>query len=259
MERHLSERGRIGGFRGSRIALAAAAFAAPCGAYAEKQASAPPVEAGKALTDAEVLAAFKSRWDPAAMMFKRVPIGTHNGLRLVADFPCSDVCPQNTRRIIHYDVAADKCDEVGGRLNNEWLPIGVATVRRAFCEPAVLVPISGQEWEHNASRWSCPSGSVPRLAGPDDGVCAKPEARARSREENIASARLRDPKGAFGPASCISGYVWREAFEGDQVCVPPSTRSVVAQENASERCPAAAGPQHLPGPLLPKRLPHGSA
>lgn len=45
-----------------------------------------------------------SSFDERAMEGKHVRLGRHMGNAVVADFPCADLCPQYTVRIIHYDV-----------------------------------------------------------------------------------------------------------------------------------------------------------
>ena len=42
------------------------------------------------------------------MVFQHVVIGTQDGVAIVVDFPCSDVCPGQTRRIIHLDITAEE-------------------------------------------------------------------------------------------------------------------------------------------------------
>jgi hypothetical protein len=64
----------------------------------------------------------------------------HNGVRVVADFPCSDLCPPNTLGIVHYDVAPDEqCTRIGGLTRQEWVPAGIAISQQPFCVPKVLV------------------------------------------------------------------------------------------------------------------------
>jgi hypothetical protein len=38
------------------------------------------------------------------MMNTKVSLGVHNGAPVIAEFPCSDICPDNTVRIIHYSL-----------------------------------------------------------------------------------------------------------------------------------------------------------
>jgi hypothetical protein len=90
------------------------------------------------VTDKDLLRYAASRFDPATMAFKRVTVGRHRGTLVVADFPCSDVCPQYTRRIIHYDVKVSACARARGIVVEELVPRGIAVTREPFCEPAVL-------------------------------------------------------------------------------------------------------------------------
>jgi hypothetical protein len=59
---------------------------------------------------------------------------------VVADYPCAALCPQNTVRIIHYDIepATDACNKAGGgdharRISGEksW---------KFYCIPKALEP-----------------------------------------------------------------------------------------------------------------------
>lgn len=92
----------------------------------------------KALTDADLLNYAHAPFDKRAMMFKRVALGRHRGLPVVADHPCGDVCPVYTRRIVHYDVPLADCARRGGVVRDELVPSGPAVVRRPYCTPAVL-------------------------------------------------------------------------------------------------------------------------
>jgi hypothetical protein len=164
-------------------------------------------------------------------------------LIVVADYPCSDLCPAATVRIIHYAVPADQCDRVGGALDNVHVPRGAGVRLTAFCRPPVLVTGA-----RPAPRGvpPCKAGLSPRLAGPKDFVCAPPEARARSRAENRVAEQRRE---SLGSAACRPGFVWREAFPGDLACVPPHVRQIVRAENraaASALPPGATNPAMTP-------------
>jgi hypothetical protein len=67
-------------------------------------------------------------------------IGSQNGVEIVADFPCSDVCPNYTTRVIHYAVEpGPACDRIGGRARDQIVPYSIAVMRKTFCVPGVLV------------------------------------------------------------------------------------------------------------------------
>lgn len=92
----------------------------------------------RALTDSDVAAYASARFDKRAMMFKRVALGRHRGLPVVAIHPCGDVCPVYTRRIVHYDVPLADCGRRGGIVRQELMPMGPAMARKPFCVPAIL-------------------------------------------------------------------------------------------------------------------------
>jgi hypothetical protein len=102
-------------------------------------ASAALADAPRALTDADLVAYAARPFDKAAMMFQRVTLGEHHGATVVADFPCSDVCPQYTIRVIHYDVAPGAaCEAIGGVTVSRMVPFSIAVVEKRFCVPKVL-------------------------------------------------------------------------------------------------------------------------
>jgi hypothetical protein len=92
----------------------------------------------RTLSDSDVSAFASAPFDKRAMMFKRVALGRHRGLPVVAIHPCGDVCPVYTRRIVHYDVPLADCGRRGGIVRQELIPRGPAVARQPFCVPAVL-------------------------------------------------------------------------------------------------------------------------
>jgi len=91
------------------------------------------------LTDAALTAYAAQPFDRQAMMGRQVVIGVHHGAKVVAEFPCSDVCPDYTTRIIHYDAApGPACDAIGGVTAIRRVPFSIAVVEKPFCVPKVL-------------------------------------------------------------------------------------------------------------------------
>ena len=91
------------------------------------------------ISDARIAAIAASRFDQRAMMFRHELLGLNRGMRVVADYPCSDVCPQATVRIIHYDrPPGPGCEAAGGVTASRMVPRSIAVVRMDFCVPAVL-------------------------------------------------------------------------------------------------------------------------
>ena len=76
-----------------------ALLALALGACASRAATPGPLD------DAALLAYAKQPWDKATLMHTTVELGRHHGQRVVAEYPCGDVCPQYTARVIHYELA----------------------------------------------------------------------------------------------------------------------------------------------------------
>jgi hypothetical protein len=70
---------------------------------------------------------------------KHIVLGVHAGTPVVVDFPCSDLCPAYTIRIIHYDLpAGPACAAHGGVEKLIGTPVGIARVPVPYCVPRVL-------------------------------------------------------------------------------------------------------------------------
>ena len=124
-----------------------------CGIYRDG-AFAPRLPAGNRLSDSnlvlnpistapvsntELLGFARSYIDKDKMMFKEFTIGRNNGYPIKVSYPCSDICPQNTIRIIRYDVPVAECNKVGGVLKEIYVPFGLATSPQEFCFPKTMV------------------------------------------------------------------------------------------------------------------------
>lgn len=67
-------------------------------------------------------------------------IGVHHGTNVVVEVRCSDVCPDYTRLVIHYDAApGPDCRAAGGREADVLMPFAIAVRNEKFCVPAILV------------------------------------------------------------------------------------------------------------------------
>jgi hypothetical protein len=95
--------------------------------------------------DAAALQAWaRQPWDKAALMNTTVELGRYRNVPVVAEFPCSDVCPQYTVRIIHYRLPPDaSCASVDGVEKEVLVPIAITVRPKTFCIPQPLVA-SGQ-------------------------------------------------------------------------------------------------------------------
>ena len=105
---------------------------------------APPRDSLAAISDAEIARVGAMSFDKGAMMGKRVVLGTRQGVRVVAEYRCGDLCPEYTVRIIHFDVApGPRCTASGGVSRMEGVPIAAAEAIEPFCEPRVIAGRSG--------------------------------------------------------------------------------------------------------------------
>ena len=96
------------------------------------------------MDDAGLRAYASKPWDKATLMNSTVELGRYHDVPVVAEFPCSDVCPQYTVRIIHYRLPPDaSCASVGGVEERVLVPVAIAVVPKMFCIPQPLVE-SGQ-------------------------------------------------------------------------------------------------------------------
>lgn len=120
---------QTGAKAGLIAALTAAALLAP-----QIAAAAP-----RTLTDADLVAYEASPYDQAAMMGKKIVIGRYHGAAVVAEFPCSDLCPTYTTRVVHLDIApGPACVAAGGVVQSRRVPFSIAMIEKDFCIPRPL-------------------------------------------------------------------------------------------------------------------------
>lgn len=92
----------------------------------------------RVLTDEELLEYAQSSFDKKEMMFKDMIIGTHNGTSVRVTFPCADLCPDYTTRVMRYDVDVSQCASVGGAVKALYVPIAAGLANQTFCFPKIL-------------------------------------------------------------------------------------------------------------------------
>jgi hypothetical protein len=90
------------------------------------------------LTDAELVAYAATPVD-VALAGKRVVLGLHHGLPVIADFPCGEPCPATAARIIHYEIGPGApCAVAGGVSVTRPVPYRSGDVETQFCAPKPL-------------------------------------------------------------------------------------------------------------------------
>jgi predicted esterase len=89
------------------------------------------------LSDAELREVASAPFDAAAVMNQSFAVGRHRGHAVRIDFPCGDVCPAYTTRVVRYDLAAEVCPPEG-EVVTLGVPGAAAMHLKDFCVPRVL-------------------------------------------------------------------------------------------------------------------------
>lgn len=96
------------------------------------------------MTDAQLVQLAKQTDRKPVTGEPNLVVGVHNGTKVIEEFHCSDLCPQNTVRIVHYDIAAGPtCDAIGGVSKSILVPIAITVMPREYCFPKVIA----EYWE----------------------------------------------------------------------------------------------------------------
>lgn len=91
------------------------------------------------VTDKDLIQYAQGAFDKGEMMYKHVELGVHHGAPVVADFPCADVCPDKTTRVIHYKLdEGQSCSSIGGVERGLEVPTGLGKMVQQFCVPKAL-------------------------------------------------------------------------------------------------------------------------
>ena len=96
------------------------------------------------LTDADLIRAAQQKENPPTEGVQQWVIGYHHGIAVVKSFQCSDLCPQNTLRVIYYDVPTDAaCDSIGGVSKSILVPFAISVKAKVYCFPKAIA----EYWE----------------------------------------------------------------------------------------------------------------
>ena len=93
------------------------------------------------LSDSQLVAFQQEKFDKRKFMWQTTRLGMHHGTMVIAEHPCSDLCPQYTVRIVRYDLPVDKCKNAGGIIGYRIVPEGIALGVKGFCVPPVLASL----------------------------------------------------------------------------------------------------------------------
>lgn len=132
--------------RGARISLSGRSLRDPeLRAGVEYMGAYPPdpdMLAGHTgpLTDKLIARYAAAPWTKGYWSQRRVVLGRHNGVELIADHPCGDICPNYTVRVIHYALpVGPECERIGGASQRITIVQGVGRLQNTYCVPKVLV------------------------------------------------------------------------------------------------------------------------
>lgn len=99
-----------------------------------------PTSDKNSLSDAELITIAKSDDRQPLPDTARSMIGVHNGINVVEEFICSDICPKNTLRLVHYDIEdSAQCARIGGVTKSILTPVAITVMPKTYCLPAVIV------------------------------------------------------------------------------------------------------------------------
>ena len=91
------------------------------------------------LTDADLIRAAEQKESSPTEGAQQRIIGYHHGIAVVKSFQCSDLCPQNTLRVIYYDVPADTtCESIGGVTKSILVPFAIGVKAKVYCFPQAI-------------------------------------------------------------------------------------------------------------------------
>lgn len=91
------------------------------------------------LTDADLIRAAQQKENPPTEGTQQWVIGYHHGVAVVKSFQCSDLCPQNTLRVIYYDVPIDAtCESIGGVTKSILVPFAIGVKAKEYCFPKAI-------------------------------------------------------------------------------------------------------------------------
>ena len=96
------------------------------------------------MTDADLIRAAGQKESAPTEGEQQWVIGYHHGNAVVKSFQCSDLCPQNTLRVIYYDVPTNAtCESIGGVTKSILVPIAITVMPKDYCFPKVIAKYWG--------------------------------------------------------------------------------------------------------------------
>ena len=104
----------------------------------------PLANAMDELSANDILSLALTSYDKREKMNTEELIGTHEGKRVKVIYPCGDICPDYTKRIIHYITEIENCDKSSGVIKEIKITRGRASNYESFCVPKIIATNWGQ-------------------------------------------------------------------------------------------------------------------
>jgi len=98
----------------------------------------------KTISDNELLKFATSSYDKEVKMNTEEILGVHNGHQVKVIYPCGDLCPTYTKRIVSYSIDIENCTSDIGVKKDIRVLRGRAAGDESFCLPKVL----SENWEN---------------------------------------------------------------------------------------------------------------
>ena len=91
------------------------------------------------MTDSDLIRAAEQKESSPTEGAQQRIIGVHNGIEVVKSFQCSDLCPQNTLRVIYYNVPTSAtCESIGGVSKSILVPFAISVKAKEYCFPKAI-------------------------------------------------------------------------------------------------------------------------
>ena len=94
--------------------------------------------AAELMSASDLLEIARSSYDKGKKMNTIEELGMLAGNMVVAEYMCGGLCPVYTRRVIHYRIPLDQCEQYGGSVLPVRVTRGRGSSRESFCFPKII-------------------------------------------------------------------------------------------------------------------------
>jgi hypothetical protein len=192
----------------------------------------PDMTSDRTISDDLLVDYAKSEYSRKKMMFKEFDLGKHNGIPVKVEFPCGDLCPDYTTRIIRYDVPLDTCQDVGGRVKD----VLSGWMADTYCFPKVLI-------DHDLVENNLPPNPMPDSSETSDDNLLT-DGIEISDDELIAFAEAYHHRDEKLPNEILLGTHSGAPVKSDYSCsdlCPEKTRRIIRYDVPLDTCEDVGG------------------